>query len=148
MAPIEKIITDWRVRANQFAPKVWAGHYKRKDDGYQILGELSLPDDTAECVMWGLMPFCLAPDVTDAVVVLDLDSELWVVRMSTDGQGVRTTFWIVQPDSDEWGFVARKKLWTLGSIPEGLGVLANARPKARYSYEAAVLAVSNEYAQR
>lgn len=151
---IEEILSDWRKRSVQYAPKVWAGHYAFDvpEDGEQrlshhLVGEMTMPQRHHVDVMAALIPFAISSDVDFSAVVVDWDTEVWTLRMIYDGVGVRSTYWMARPDESHWAFVAEKRPWTLGNIPEGLGPIIDrkCRNSDHYTYEAAVLAVSNLY---
>ena len=158
MVPVERILADWQKRANQISPKVWAGHYQIDPDentlemGLRLIGELSLPEADAINAMWGFMPFALSHEVDISAVVMDMDSELWIGRMSIDpgakseNGGVKSTFWVARPSAEVWGFETWKRDWP-EPVGHRLGPIADSKlsREVTYSYEAAALAVSNCY---
>lgn len=160
MIDIDTALTYYHARINQARldtwPDVWAGHWA----GERFCGELGgrVLDDVARSVFPVMVPFAFAAEVSDSVVIFDAfagtletamidgDRVLYATRLAVDGDGFRTTHWIVPYSVTETGQrmfgKPHKSPFFVPKLNQCYGTILDQRQQAAvYSFEEVVAAV-------
>jgi hypothetical protein len=137
-------------------PEAFACHFA----GERVLGDVSAHDMRVEAAMfWLMIPFAYAASVTTSFVIfeahraphpetamIDAERVLYGSRLAEDGNGYRTTHWVIPysiTDAGERAFGEPElKPYFVPKVNETLGLILETRAEHHYfTYEEAIAAV-------